>query len=142
MGSIADNMCPVCQGEIEDGGGGYCGVCASRPAASESLVQHKLLALGRDVANPTRENTAYDLLYNSVHGWQKVQVKTAYKTKSGVRVNLCRTNSSGRKLYTSADVDSFAVVDGTTVYLIPFHVVEGKGRVSIRSSKYRQWKLN
>jgi len=116
--------------------------CATVPAASQAKVQAKLLDKGVDVCIPTRENGPYDLLAKDAHGmWHHIQVKTAYETKEGVRVNISRTTSKGRKPYRADEVDQFAVVHKDDVYLIPESEVHGVGRINILSPCYRKWLL-
>ena len=139
MGSIADSRCPKCGVYSHDGD--VCMKCATVPAASQAKVQAKLLALGVDVALPTRENGPYDLLMKGEWAWHTVQVKTAYATKEGVRANIARTTSTGRKKYRHDEVVYFAVVNGDDVYLIPYTVVSGVGRINIHATKYARWLL-
>jgi len=139
MGSIADSRCPKCG--VYSHEGDVCMKCATVPAASQALVQAKLLSQGVDVALPTRENGPYDLLLRGIGDWRTVQVKTAYPTKEGTRVNIARTSKTGRKKYREDEVDYFAIVDGDDVYLIPYAVVSSIGRANIRSPKYRHWQI-
>ena len=118
-----------------------CMACAAVPASSEALVEYKLLAAGADVGRPTRENAPYDLLMKGVYEWHQVQVKTAYQTKEGVRANVCKPTSNSRKFYSNKEVDFFAIVWQTKVYLIPFKEVEGKGRINVLADKYKKWEM-
>lgn len=139
MGSIADSRCPKCGHYSHEGD--VCMKCATLPAASQAKVQAKLLGMGLDVALPTRENGPYDLLMLGSYEWLTVQVKTAYPTKEGTRVNIARTSKTGRKKYREDEVAYFAVVDEDDVYLIPYRHIHAVGRANIRATKYAQWRI-
>ena len=144
MGSTWDLVCPKCnRGKDKDEP--VCDLCrkATLPASSHALVEFVLLKMGADVGLPSRENAQYDLLakHQTSGKWQQFQVKTAYQTDKGVMVNTSRPNSMGRTLYEAKDVDVFALVWDSDVWLVPFGEVGDKSRISLLSSKYDKWKV-
>lgn len=105
--------------------------------AAEHTAISKLLRAGRHLAQPLNSQEKYDLLlwdyqtvrvgpddYAYIQAWSRVQIKRAYKTKSGYRVDLrAWSGRKNRRLYARQDLEYLCVVVEDEVYLIPWHVV-------------------
>ena len=114
----------------------------------ELLVALTAQRKGYGVLFPFGHDKRYDLVIDKAGKLERVQVKTVFSSEDKLVVH---TRSLGkkdgkpqRKLYTSKEIDAFAIVDERTkkIYYVPIAIAENKDSVYLRftASKNKQAK--
>lgn len=113
------------------------GYTKKKATKSVAVATAHLIDRGWEVAVPTDHSGPVDLVARRGESgtWQNVQVKSFYQTPSGKTANLCRTTATGRKPYTSDEVDLFVLVDNNTSIIMPFYNAFGRTRIAWNSAQ-------
>lgn len=97
-----------------------------------------LLRAGHAVAIPFGV-ARYDLIFEDIDGFHRVQVKTGRVVKGTVRFNTASQEHGGkRRYYSTNEIDYFAVACESLVYLVPVWDVASEGCLRIEPTKSGQ----
>ena len=105
----------------------------------EQAVILEFTRIGVQVYTPIGDNCPVDLIADFNRKLNKIQVKTSINSDKKSYVcrltkNFCHVNNSGRKQYTSDEVDYFAIynLERKIPVLIPFSELQNQKSVTIR----------